>query len=122
MKPKPSWAWPASSITRVIDGDTIVARLTRDIGFHGSITFEQRLRLGRINTEPARTAAGRQATAYVSAHAAAGTVDITTNRAYKYGDEWMAEVVLPGGTNLSDGLVAAGLATYWDGTGARPGG
>ena len=115
------WSWPASTITRVIDGDSIVARLTRDIGFHGIVTFEQRLRLNRINTPPASTAEGLAATFYVRSRAGI-SVDITTTKPYKYGDEWMAEVVFPDGTNLSDALVAAELAVYWDGTGPRPGG
>jgi len=115
------WSWPASTITRVVDGDSIVARLTRDIGFHGTVTFDQHLRLNRINTPPANTDAGKAATAYVKNRIGI-PADITTTKAYKYGDEWMAEVVFPDGTNLSDALVAAGLAAYWDGTGPRPGG
>lgn len=122
------WPWPASTVTRVVDGDSIIARLTKDIGFHGHVTFEQKLRLNRINTPPASTDGGKAATAYVNVattFAVNGVpliVDITTVKAYKYGDEWMAEVVLPDGSNLSDALVAAGLAVYWDGQGPRPGG
>ena len=118
-----SWPWPGSTITRVIDGDSIVARVSRDIGFHGVATFEQKLRLNRINAAPASTDPGTRATAFVVAHTTPGVVvDITTEKPYKYGDEWMAEVTLPDGSNLSDALVAAGLALYWDGTGPRPGG
>lgn len=51
---QPRWLWPKSSVTRVIDGDSFVARVTRDIGFHGTTTFEVKLRLNRINA-PART-------------------------------------------------------------------
>jgi endonuclease YncB( thermonuclease family) len=47
---------------------------------------------------------------------------IETVKAYKYGDEWMAEVTLPDGRNVSDALVAAGVAQWWDGQGPRPGG
>lgn len=116
-----TWDWPGSTITRVVDGDTIVARLSRDIGFHGVATFEQRLRLNRINTAPASTERGRAATQMVSSHTGA-QVDITTVKPYKYGDEWMAEVVLVVGVNLSDALLEAGLANLWDGHGPRPGG
>lgn len=116
------WSWPGSTVTRVIDGDTIVAMLTRDIGFNGVVTFEQRLRLARINAAPANTVAGKAATAYVATWATGVVLAITTTKSYKYGDQWMAEVVLASGINLADGLVAAGLATYWDGTGPRPGG
>jgi endonuclease YncB( thermonuclease family) len=115
------WSWPASTITRVVDGDSIVARVTRDIGFHGTVTFDQHLRLNRINASPASTDLGKQATAFVTAKTTF-PCDIITTRAYKFGDEWMAEVTLSDGENLSDALVAAGLAFYWDGTGPRPGG
>ena len=121
MSPKREWVWPDSVITRVIDGDSFIARLTKDVGFNGSVAFEQRLRLNRINAAPAKTEGGAAATAYVQG-VAGFPVSITTLRAYKYGDEWMAEVCTAGGVNLSDTLVGAGHAVYWDGTGARPGG
>ena len=41
------WLWPGARITRVIDGDSFVACVKRDIGFHGSVTFDVRLRLNR---------------------------------------------------------------------------
>lgn len=119
--PKKPWPWPASTIVRVIDGDSFEARLTKDLGFNGTITFVQKLRLNRINTTPAKTEGGKAATAYVQG-IAGYPVDITTLKPYKYGDEWMAEVTTANGVNLSDALVEAGHAVYWDGTGPRPGG
>ena len=121
MSAKKTWVWPSSTISRVIDGDSFEARLTKDIGFNGVVAFQQKLRLNRINTTPAKTVSGKAATAYVQ-DIAGSPVDITTLKPYKFGDEWMAEVVLSGGVNLSDALVGAGLAVYWDGTGPRPGG
>lgn len=118
----PPWLWPASTIIRVVDGDSFVARVTRDLGFHGVATFEVKMRLNRINTPPIKTELGATAAVFVSAHTADVLVDIETTKAYKYGDEWMAEVTLPDGTNLSDQLVAASLALYWNGQGPRPGG
>jgi hypothetical protein len=53
-------------------------------------------------------------------------VHVTTLKRYKYGGpsetvgQYMAEVELPDGRNLSDLLVADGLAVYWDGQGPRP--
>jgi endonuclease YncB( thermonuclease family) len=129
---KDVWKWPASQITRAVDGDTFTARLTKvtpvtiDIGFHGSVdfdhvvTFNQRLRLNRINAKPAKTEEGKRATAFVASLVAGPPVYLETVAPYKYGDEWMAEVMLPDGTNVSDALVTAGLAVYWDGTGRRP--
>jgi endonuclease YncB( thermonuclease family) len=119
------WRWPDSTVTRVIDGDTFVARLARvvDIGFHGTSTtvFEQRLRLNRIDAARASTPQGRLA-ARVLADRTVDRVLIETVGPYKYRDEWMAEVTLPDGSNLSDLLVAEGHAVYWNGVGARPGG
>ena len=117
-----SWPWPDSTITRSIDGDSIEARVSRDIGFHGVVIFLQKMRLNRINTPPGSTDLGKQATAFVVSKVTGVLVDIETTGSYKYRDEWMAEVTLPDGSNLSDALVAAGLAVYWSGIGPRPGG
>ena len=123
-----AWLWPGSTITRVIDGDSFVATVSRDLGFHGVATFGQKMRLNRINTPPAGTEIGDAATAFVLAKVMPGVigtaavVGIETVGAYKYRDEWMAEVTLPDGSNLSDALVTAGLALYWNGQGPRPGG
>jgi endonuclease YncB( thermonuclease family) len=113
------WAWPGSCVISVTDGDTIKARLTRDLGFNGIATFEQKLRLNRINAPKVSTFAGKKARARVL-ELVAGRVDIETVGPYKYGDEWMAEIHLQDGRNLSDVLVGEGLAVYWDGTGPRP--
>lgn len=122
------WLWPDSLVTRIIDGDSFTARVTRDLGFHGTATFDIKLRLNRINAPPAKTIQGQ-----LSADHLSGLIRVTpgvpsmpvlieTVKAYKFGDEWMAEVTLPDGRNVSDVMVADGLAVYWDGTGPRPGG
>ena len=116
------WPWPGSTITRVKDGDSNVATVHRDLGFHGVATFSQNMRLDRINCPPKGTDVGDRATAFVVAHTAGVIVDIETTGPYAWRDEWMAEVTLPDGTNLSDALVAASLALYWNGQGPRPGG
>ena len=122
------WLWPNSTITRIKDGDSFVARVTRDIGFHGTLTFDVTLRLNRINTPPVKTEQGKMALEQFTALVRNGPgipstpVLIETVKAYKFGDEWMAEVTLPDGRNVSDALVASGLAVFWDGTGPRPGG
>jgi len=122
------WLWPNSTITRIIDGDSFTARVSRDLGFHGTAVFEVRLRLNRVNAPPAKTIPGTRATDYFAALVRNGAgipsvpVLIETVKAYKFGDEWMAEVTLPDGRNVSDVMVADGMAVYWDGTGPRPGG
>jgi endonuclease YncB( thermonuclease family) len=118
------WTWPDSHVTRVIDGDSLTAHVTRDLGFHGTATFDVRLRLNRINTPPLKTQEGHAAALFVTDLLMSTSVPvlIETVGAYKYGDEWMAEITLPSGENLSDMLVSKGHAVYWDGTGPRPGG
>ena len=121
------WLWPGARVTRVIDGDSFVACVKRDIGFHGSVTFDVRLRLNRINTPPVKTPAGKSAATFFEALARVSEVSsppllIETVKPYKYGDEWMAEVTLPDGRNVSDVMVQSGGAVYWNGQGPRPGG
>jgi endonuclease YncB( thermonuclease family) len=119
------WLWPNSVITNVVDGDTIDARLTRDIGFGGTTTFIVRLRLNRINAPAKSTTVGKQAKAALD-HLLGQTVTIETRKPYKYGGpdsspgEWMAEVTNALGVNLSDWMVSQGFAVPWDGTGERP--
>jgi len=125
------WHWPDAQIASVTDGDTIDCRVTKDVGFGGSTTFRVRLRLARINapadhtTDPAGEAAAAWLTGLLSV---TPTVDLVTVDAYKYGGpryspgEWMAEVTLPDGRNVSDLAVDLGFATYWNGQGPRPGG
>ena len=115
-----AWSWPGSRILRVIDGDSVVAQLSRDVGFHGVLTFQQRLRLNRINAAPADTPDGQRATLFVQTWVLRGLLSIDTVKPYKFGDEWMAEVTDGNGVNLSDDLVQHGLAAHWDGTGPRP--
>lgn len=116
------WDWPDSKIVHIIDGDTLIAVLTRDLGFNGKAVFEQKLRLNRINCPPASTVEGKAATQFVEDTVNNAPVHITTVGPYKYRDEWMAEVVLANGKNLSDALAQASLAYYWNGRGPRPGG
>ena len=117
------WLWPNSTVTRIIDGDSFTARVTRDLGFHGTATFDVKLRLNRINAPPKNTVPGLAAAGrFNELVPITQPVLIETVKAYKYGDEWMAEVTLADGRNVSDVLVAESFASYWDGTGPRPGG
>ena len=117
-----TWDWPGSIVARVIDGDSIVATLVRDIGFHGSTTFQQHLRLNRINTPPVSTPLGIAARLFVRDFTFGELLHVVTVKPYKYGDEWMAEVTNDDDDNLSDELVKRGFGVYWDGAGPRPGG
>lgn len=109
-------------VKRVIDGDSFEAELSKDIGFHGQTTFRQKLRLNRINAVPIKTVHGQEAKRYLEEllKPNMSLVFIATVKPYKYGDEWMAEVTLPDGRNVSDDMVKNAMAVYWDGTGPRP--
>lgn len=113
------WSWPLSTLSRVVDGDTVVVLVSRDLGFNGVATFTVRVRLNRINAPAIHSARGVRARDRVAALLAA-PFGMTTLKPYKYGGEWMGEITLPDGRNLSDVLVAEGLAVPWDGTGPRP--
>ncbi|MGZ6838276.1 MAG: hypothetical protein ACXVGE_20630 [Blastococcus sp.] len=123
------WHWPDATIPLVVDGDTFDAHVVRDVGFGGSCAFRVRLRLARINAPAKSTDAGAASAAWLSGLlASVPTVDLVTLDAYKFGGpayspgEWMAEVTLPDGRNVSDLAVSLGFAVYWDGQGPRPGG
>lgn len=113
----PVWSWPNSTIVRVVDGDSIIGEMTKDIGFHGLVTFQQRLRLNRINAPKIDIGADEYVKSWLNT-----TVTFETIKPYKYGDEWMVEVTDQNRFNLSDRLVYFDYAVYWDGTGPRPGG
>jgi endonuclease YncB( thermonuclease family) len=121
-----AWVWPNARLVRVVDGDTVSFLLDRDIGFEARVTFPVRLRLARINAPALSSPAGKAARDRVVALLAVTPLTVTTLRAYKYSapegesGDYMAEVVLPDGTNLSDTLVTEGHAVYWDGAGPRP--
>lgn len=123
------WHWPDATIPSVTDGDTLDATVTKDVGFGGSCTFRVRLRLARINAPAKNTPAGEAAAAWLSGLLlSVPWVDLVTLDAYKFGGpiyspgEWMAEVTLPDGRNVSDLAVSLGFAVYWSGVGPRPGG
>jgi len=121
-----AWDWPGTAIAHVVDGDTIDATVSRDIGFEGKVTFPTRLRLARINAPKVSSKAGKVARDRVVELTTGVLTHVTTIKGYKYGapedrvGEYMAEVVLPDGRNVSDLLVAEGKAVYWDGSGPRP--
>lgn len=116
------WVWPMSTVIRVIDGDTLVVRLTRDIGFHGTVSFDQKVRIAGINTPPGRTAAGFLAARWNTDNLlAAPPMTITTLKPYKYGDEYMANLLMADGRDVGLTLIDLGLALPWDGRGPRPG-
>ena len=120
------WTWPDAEVVRVVDGDTLDMRVVRDLGFGGSATFVVRLRLNRVNAPALHTTDGLTAYGYLSQLLPVGTrCPMSTVGAYKFGGpatspgEWMCEITTPAG-NVSDLMVTAGHAVYWNGQGPRP--
>lgn len=140
------WEYPDSTLHRVVDGDTLYATVRRvitlslqitapadDFGFHvlteaSSATFEiprvrtarQKFRLNRIATAPGVTPSGLGAAFRLAGLLEPSPFHLTSVRPYKFGDEWMAEIVLADGRNVSDLLVEEQWAVYWDGRGRQP--
>lgn len=129
------WVWPDAMLLSVEDGDTVEMRVTKrdsvDIGFGGQVNvevpFNVRLRLNRINAPARSTTSGKASSAFLSGVLTVGaSYNIETVKAYKFGGpedspgEWMVEVTLGDGTNVSDLMVSSGFAVYWDGQGPRP--
>lgn len=122
-----AWSWPGSRIVRVVDGDTLDVAVTRDVGFGGVLTYAVRLRLARVNAPAVKSLAGKTSAAFLTGLLPVGGVfDLVTTKPYKYSGpatgagEYMAEITLPDGRNVSDLMVAAGQAVWWDGEGPRP--
>jgi endonuclease YncB( thermonuclease family) len=117
------WTYPGT-LTDAIDGDTFRAELHRtvDIGFHVemSAVLRQKFRLNRCNTAPTNTPSGKGAAARSEELLVSGVLTITSVGPYKFGDEWMAEVILPDGRNLTDVLIAEQWAAPWNGRGTAP--
>lgn len=118
------WVFPGSTLVRVVDGDTFLAdvRAGLDFGFHVKIAAQarQRFRLNRINCAPIGTISGQGAAAALAGLLDPGPFTLTSVGPYKFGDEWMAEVVLADGRNVADVLVAAQWAALWNGRGTPP--
>ena len=123
------WHWPNATVPLVVDGDTLDCQVATDVGFGGSCSFRVRLRLARINAPAKNTPAGEASAQWLTGLlTATPTVDLVTLDAYKFGGpqyspgEWMCELTLPDGRNVSDLAVSLGFAVYWNGQGPRPGG
>lgn len=120
------WQWPGSRVVRVIDGDTLDALVQRDLGFGAKVLLPVRLRINGINAPAHGTEPGQKAYQRVVELTAGVVCTVTTYKPYKYGGdstvvgEWMADVILPDGTNLADLLVRERLAVVWNGQGPRP--
>jgi endonuclease YncB( thermonuclease family) len=118
------WVFPGSTLNRVVDGDTFYADVKRtlDFGFHVKITptATQKFRVNGCNAAPSKTASGMGATAALTDLLGRGPFTLASVGAYKYGDEWMAEVLLADGRRLTDVMIEEQWSAPWDGQGAQP--
>lgn len=99
-------------VVRVIDGDTIDAILTRDIGFRHVATWRQRLRIAGIDcpeVSGTTRAAGVAATAFTRDWLAATPCAAETLQQDNFG-RWLARIFRADGADLSAALLAAGHA------------
>lgn len=99
-----------ATVENVVDGDTIDVSV--DLGF--KVLTRQRVRLARIDT-PERGQPGYAAAKdFVRDVALNKPITLKTEKISKWG-YYLAEITLENGRNLSDTLVQAQLAKYYDG-------
>jgi len=102
------WTYQAT-VAHVVDGDTF--DLIVDVGFHVSVT--ERFRLARVDTPEIRGPErpdGLVSKQFVEDwFATAGSLTVRSSKTGKYG-RWIGEVINGAGENLSDVLLAEGLA------------
>lgn len=106
-------------IVQVHDGDTFTADI--DMGF--DLTRRTKLRLNGCNAIELRNPGGFESQQNLAAILQVGPTfwyTIRTFKPYKYGDEWMADVVLAGGSTLVQELIAHGWLAPWNGLGTPP--
>ena len=93
-------------VTRIVDGDTI--DVLCDLGF--GVFHSVRCRLARIDTPEKGQPGASEATERVRALAPVGSaIHLATNKGDRYG-RWIAEIFTVTGLNVSDTLLAEGLA------------
>lgn len=111
-------------LTSITDGDSFRAEVSGsfDFGFHVTITGSavQKFRVNGCNAAPKETDSGKGARDRLAELLAVGPLSLTSVGPYKYGDEWMAEVILADGRRLTDVLIAEQWAAPWNGQGAQP--
>lgn len=118
------WIFPNSTLDHPVDGDSFYARVSRtmNFGFHIKVdpSAVQKFRLNGCNAAADSTPSGKGAAARLLELLSAGPFTLTSVGPYKYGDEWMAEVLLYDGRRLTDVMIAEQWAAPWNGQGAQP--
>lgn len=100
---------------RIIDGDTIEADLSRDIGFRCRPSWRWRLRIEGIDCPEMRGVnrpLGMAARSFTEQWLAAEPVAAQTLRQDSFG-RWLSKVYRVDGSSLADALIEAGHAVRW---------
>ena len=108
----------AATIVRVIDADSLVVNL--DYGRH-HWELDAKHRLFGCNSRGLEEPGGLEARDNLMALLPVGRIFILRSlKPYKYGDEYMCSITLPGGEDLVTRLIAEGFAIAWNGLGPKP--
>lgn len=108
----------AATIRRIIDADSLVVDL--DMGRHLWVRDAKHRLNGcnaREHTDPGGVAARDNLATLLPV---GSVVTLQSLKAYKYGDEYMADITLPDGRDLVSLLIAEHWLAPWDGTGPKP--
>lgn len=103
----PTRLYPVSSVSKVIDGDTM--DLVVDLGFHVQATL--RFRLKAVNCAELGTPGGAAARSFADEWLRASErLDVLSWKSPGAYGRWEGIIIRPDGTTLNDALVAAGKA------------
>lgn len=106
-----------ATVSRVIDGDTIVAIL--DLGF--DIAIRMNLRFNGCNAAELSEPGGKEARDNLTAMLPTGmNIAVRSTGWDKYGGRADADITLADGSDLVQTLISEQWAAPWDGKGVRP--
>lgn len=104
-------------VDRIVDADTAVLQV--DLGWRLSLLMTVRL-LG-MNAREHNEPGGAEATRYLAGLIPVGTsVVLDSLKLDKFAGRCDGLIWLADGRNVTDAMIAAGMAARWDGRGARP--
>lgn len=114
--PAPAYTY-AAEILRVIDGDTITARVS--LGWNVSIEIHGRLH--GVNTREHDEPGGAEATEHLAELIPPGTkLTLQSLGPDKFGNRWQVRLTTDDGHDVAQRMIADGYAAPWNGRGERP--
>jgi micrococcal nuclease len=103
-----------ATVVRVIDGDTVAVDL--QLGF--SVSLRQSCRLAGLNARELHAEGGGEARDHL-AGLLGPVVTVRSVRLDKFAGRFDG-VIVSGGVNVNERMIADGYAAAWDGSGVRP--